>query len=52
MITILFSLLVGWLLHFVHLNGLFTYLVGMNDHGYYFMWLIMGLVAWMRGLLD
>lgn len=48
MIPIIVNLLVGYLLHFVHLDDLFKNLLGFNQTQYYLLFLFTGSVVFIR----
>lgn len=52
MITILVTLFFGWLLSLVGLDTLFHNLVGFEKHQYYALFLVMGLMIWVKRLFD
>lgn len=51
MLTALFALFVGWLLHFVGLNNLMHDMIGFTDQQYYMTWFCTGLTVWLIKLI-
>lgn len=52
MLTILFAILSGWLLHFVGLDTVFHNMVGFDETQYYLTWFILGFFTWLVNLIK